>query len=60
MSARWRAKTNLTPSMYCGHIRLRARQIALLKVIESYNEKSVTNKDKCDQKLAEKNVHLIV
>ena len=25
-SARWRAGTTLTPSMYCGHIRLRARQ----------------------------------
>ena len=34
-SARWHARTNLTPSLYCVHIWLRARQKIKITVIEN-------------------------
>ena len=39
-SARWHALTNLTPSLYCVHIWLRARQIGLSTWVEPYKSDS--------------------
>ena len=39
-SARWHARTNLTPSLYCVHIWLRARQIGLSTWVEPYKSDS--------------------
>ena len=39
-SARWHARTNLTPSMYCVHIWLRVRQIGFFTWVEPYKSNS--------------------
>ena len=39
-SARWHARTNLTPSMYCVDIWLRARQIGLSTWVKPYKSDS--------------------